>query len=403
MTLFSIIAAAMVLVALALVVPPLLGRGRGSAETRQELNVAIFRERLAELEEDLAEGAVDEAHYSEARAELERDLLEDTTEENAAGRRRASGGRWVAVAVAIALPLMAGGFYWKLGAHHLIDGIPARAGQDRGPSVEEMVARLAERMEKNPDDPTGWVMLGRSYLVMERYDEAVQAYEKAYALVGDQPELMADYAEALSMTAGGSMAGRPLELVTQALLIDPENTKALWLAGIAAYQGGEREAAVSVWRKLAALLPPDGDNVRIVNDAIARVQGELQQGSVTPSVAAVGAGQVVVEVELAEALRAQAAPDDTVFVFARPVQGPPMPLAAVRLQVKDLPATVTLDDSQAMMAERKLSTQQQVTVSARVSKSGNAVAQAGDLQGSVANVSVAGGSPVKVTIDRRVQ
>ncbi|QKK11208.1 MAG: tetratricopeptide repeat protein [Pseudomonadota bacterium] len=117
-----------------------------------------------------------------------------------------------------------------------------------------MVTRLAERMEKNPDDPTGWVMLGRSYLVMERYAEAVQAYAKAYALASDQPELLADYAEALSMAAGASMAGRPVELIREALRLDPENTKALWLAGIAAYQG-ERASAVAVWRRLASLLP----------------------------------------------------------------------------------------------------------------------------------------------------
>lgn len=403
MTLFTIIAAAMVLAALGLVLPPLLGRGRGSAETRQELNVVIHRERLSELDADLAEGAIDETQHQQARAELERDLLENTADDGGEIEGSARpGGRWVAIAVALALPVLAGGLYWQLGARHLIDGVPAQA-EDRGPSVEEMVTRLAERMEKNPDDPTGWVMLGRSYLVMERYAEAVQAYAKAYALASDQPELLADYAEALSMAAGASMAGRPVELIREALRLDPENTKALWLAGIAAYQGGERASAVAVWRRLASLLPPESDNASVVNDAIARVQGELQGNSAVPSVAAVSEAKVVVAVELAAGLSAQAAPEDTVFVFARPDQGPPMPLAAVRLQVKDLPTTVTLDDTQAMMAERKLSSQQQVTVSARVSKSGNAVAQTGDLQGSIAQVPVRSGEPVKLIIDQRVQ
>ncbi|QKK11209.1 MAG: hypothetical protein HND59_05960 [Pseudomonadota bacterium] len=153
----------------------------------------------------------------------------------------------------------------------------------------------------------------------------------------------------------------------------------------------------------AGLAVAPSDNASVVNDAIARVQGAAGQPSAVPSVTAVSEAKVVVAVELAAGLSAQAAPEDTVFVFARPDQGPPMPLAAVRLQVKDLPTTVTLDDTQAMMAERKLSSQQQVTVSARVSKSGNAVAQTGDLQGSIAQVPVRSGEPVKLIIDQRVQ
>ncbi len=419
MTLFLIIAAAMVLAALAVVLPPLLGRGRGSAETRQELNVAIFRERITELDQDLAEGAIDEAHYQEARAELERDLLEDTA--TAEGATQGSGaGRWFAVAVAVALPLIAGSAYWMLGAHQLIGTTPVRAAAGSGggmPSVEEMVARLAQRMEQTPDDAAGWVMLGRSYLAMDRYEDAVKAYEKAYALEGDQPQLLADYAEALSMAAGASMAGRPLEMIKTALTLDPNNTKALWLTGIAAFQAGEYATAIGVWRKLVALLPPDSDNVRMVNDAITRAQGELAPSAEVPAASAAatpaapatapaaagGEARIVVQVALADALRAQAQAGDTVFIFARASQGPPMPLAAVRLQVKDLPATVTLDDSKAMMAANRLSLHQQVTVGARISKTGNAIAQAGDLQGSIANVPVRGGDTLKLVIDQQVQ
>jgi len=408
MTLFAILAAVMILAALALIVPPLLGRGRGSIETRQELNVVIYRERLAELDADLAEGAIDEAHHLQARAELERDLLEDTADVGREPARKTSAGRWAALAVVVAVPLLAGVLYWQLGAYHLIDGVPEQAA-DRGPSVESMVQNLAKRLEENPDDLNGWIMLGRSYNVLERYDLAAQAYEKAYTLSPNQPELLADFAEVLSLTAGSSMAGRPIELIKEALRLDPNNIKALWLAGIAAYQAGERNAALTVWQKLAALLPPGDGNGKLVNEAIDRVKSELQGGIASAAAPApapvqpVGEAKVVVEVALADALRSQVEPNDTVFIFARANQGPPMPLAAVRLQVKDLPTTVTLDDSQAMMAERRLSSQQQVVISARVSKSGNAIAQPGDLQGSISNVPVTGGEPVKVTIDQQVQ
>lgn len=414
MTLFLIIAAAMVLAALALILPPLLGRGRGSSETRQQLNVSIFRERIAELDEDLAEGAIDEDHYREARAEAERDLLEDTAKAETAAKA-GGAGRWFAIAMGVAVPLIAGALYWQLGAYQLIGGTHPAPSMAQGnmPSVEVMVARLAQRMQQNPNDAKGWRMLGRSYLALERYDQAVKAYEKAHALLGDQPQLLADYAEALSMAAGASMAGRPAQLVQTALKLDPNNTKALWLAGIAAYQGGKHDMAVKVWTKLAAMLPADSQNARLVNDAIARAQGKPVTSGAAPAAsaaapaaapkAAAGTAKVVVQVELADALRAQAKPDDAVFIFARANQGPPMPLAAVRMQVKDLPTTVTLDDSRAMMPSRKLSSQQRVTIGARVSKSGGPIAQAGDLQGSVANVPVTSGETVKVVIDQQVK
>ncbi len=399
MTLFWLLAAAMVLVALIFVVPPLLGRGKGNKQSRQELNVSIFRERITDLEEDLAEGAISDAQYQQARAELERDLLEDTAESVTASPT--ASGRWAAIAVGVAIPLLAVGIYWQIGAHHLVEGVPQQAA-DSGPSVEEMILRLAQRMEEDPSDPEGWVMLGRSYLVMERFAEAADAYAKAHELLGDQPQILADYAEALSMAAGASMAGRPLELIKQALRLDPENTKALWLAGVAAYQGGEKGSAVAIWRKLSSLLPPESDNARVVNNSIARVESELSQGSTENSAGSASDALVRVEVALADTLRDKASPEDTVFVFARAVQGPPAPLAAVRFRVKDLPLTITLDDSQAMVANRLLSSQKEVTVSARISKSGNPIAASGDLQGSSSPVSVVSGELVKLTIDQVV-
>ncbi|GAB4346074.1 MAG: c-type cytochrome biogenesis protein CcmI [Gammaproteobacteria bacterium] len=402
MTLFWVLVAAMVLVALAFVVTPLLRHREKAEQSRRELNVAIFRERISDLDEDLAEGAISEEQHRQARAELERDLLEDTANENAPAA--STSGRWAAALLVFAVPLLAVGIYWQIGAHHLVEGVGSQA-QPQGPSVEEMINRLAERMKENPGDPEGWMMLGRSYMATDRFPQAVEAYAKAYELLGDQPQVLTDYAEAISMTAGASMAGRPLELIQKALSIDPNYTKALWLAGVAAYQGGEPASALALWRKLQGLLPPEGDNAEVVRQTIARVEAELGRSPAPePSTAATATGEARIEVAvaLAEELKGRVAPEDTVFVFARALQGPPAPLAAVRLQVKDLPAVVTLDDSLAMMTNRKLSSQSAVQLMARISRSGGVRAASGDLEGSLDSVPVAAGKTVSLTIDRVV-
>ena len=263
--------------------------------------------------------------------------------------------------------------------------------------MEEMVERLADRLQQEPGNLEGWVMLGRSYFIMQRYREAAQAYSHAMALSGEEnPDLLADYAESLAMAHGNTMAGAPAKLLERALAADPAHPKALWYGGLAAYEVRDYALATDRWQKLMQLLPPDSDNARQLQEYLAKAQAGLGGEAVVTAaepvaepaapaaaepVTAATVAALQVEVSLDEAMAGKVAPGDTLFIFARAANGPRMPLAIVRKTVADLPLTVRLDDSMAMTPAMKLSSFPQVVVGARISKSGTAMPQAGDVQG----------------------
>jgi cytochrome c-type biogenesis protein CcmH len=275
----------------------------------------------------------------------------------------------------------------------------AGSGDGELPSVEEMVKGLEQRLAQNPEDPNGWYLLGRTYMSLSRYRDAITAYEHVQELAGEHPRVLVSLADAVAMAAGGNMAGRPTELVTRVLEIAPNDTTALWLAGLAAEERGDLEQAVTYWTRLYPLLSDKPGSQQQVRALIARAGGEAPEpaaalpsimpaGSPAPAAPATadkgasdaGGRSLTVKVSLAEPVRASAEPDDTVFVFARAAEGPPMPLAVARRKVRDLPMTVVLDDSMAMMPAMSLSKFDRVQVAARVSKSGSAQASSGDLQ-----------------------
>jgi cytochrome c-type biogenesis protein CcmH len=259
--------------------------------------------------------------------------------------------------------------------------------------TQAMLARLKERLEKNPDDAEGWSMLGRSYLVLGRHAEAVEALEKLRALRPDDAQVYADLADARAMVAGRQLAGEPEKLVQRALELDPRNLKALALAGTAAFDRGDYVAAVRHWENAVAAGDQNSELVANLRAGIdeARKRGGLAPATPAPQAAAAPppapqaaaspGAQVSGKVMLASALQDKAAPDDTLFVFARAVEGSRMPIALLRRRVGDLPLEFTLDDSSAMSPALKLSGAVQVVVGARITKSGNAIAQPGDLQG----------------------
>jgi cytochrome c-type biogenesis protein CcmH len=277
-----------------------------------------------------------------------------------------------------------------------------------------MVGQLEARLQSNPDDGEGWMMLGRSYYFLKRYPDAAKAYARAAALGGDQdPGLLADYADTVAMANGRSMKGQPYELVKKALGIEPFHEKSLWLAGTAAYQEEDYPAALDYWERLKQVFPPGSQNFEQMQQNIAEIHqlmaqrgmkvpaasAPVQTATAKPAAAGGAAAKITGSVKLVPALAANAAPTDTVFVFARAAQGPRMPLAIVRKQVKDLPFSFTLDDSMAMNPAMKLSSFPQVVVGARISKSGNAMPQSGDLQGQSEVVAVSAGQQVDVVIN----
>jgi cytochrome c-type biogenesis protein CcmH len=268
-----------------------------------------------------------------------------------------------------------------------------------------MTEKLAARMQSKPDDPVGWMMLGRAYKALERYPEAVKALQRAERLEPRNPEILVDYAEAMALDRASNLEGEPTRLLERALQIAPDNQKALTLAGTAAFARQDYPAAIRYWERLAANVPADSELGRALSSGIAQAKAratgkvpEANQAQRRPDASKTVSGVV----RLSPALAAKAAPEDAVFVFARAPQGPKMPLAVMRKQVKDLPLNFELDDSMAMTSGLELSSFPRVVVGARISKSGSATPKAGDLEGASQAVEP-GASGVLVIIDRAVR
>jgi len=425
-TLFLLAATAMIVLALGFVILPLLRPPKQAAISNDELNIAVIRRQLQELDADLEDGRIDQARYDAARADLEAELLDDLAD----SERRAAlsaGGRWITVAVVALVPLLAVGLYSQLGAMPQVIRMavaPAASGNATGSaqasaqkvhSFEKMVAKLAARLKEHPDNLKGWLMLGRSYMTLGRYSEAALAYKRAAGLAGNDPAVLTDYADAVAMANQGNMLGLPEKLLRKALAKDATNPKTLWLMGHVMFQKQDYAGAIRYWKKVAAALPPGSEDLRVVRGQIKEARQHLGgipsdaelEPIATPAPpqqpVAKSDARVQVEVSLAPALKAKASPQDTVFILARAQQGPPMPLAVVRKQVRDLPLEVTLDDSMAMMPAMALSHFGKVRITARVSKSGQARPAKGDLEGEVQNVAPGPGTRVKLTIDHELQ
>jgi cytochrome c-type biogenesis protein CcmH len=384
MTLFAISAAVLAVLALGLLLRPLWSRSTKHV-SRVELSLSVHRDQLRELDADLAAGTLARADYDRARMEIERRALDDAREE-----RPAKGAgplpRKAVLSLAAAVPVVALAVYMAVGNVRGLDPQQREQGSIGLQEIEAMVERLAERLDKDPDDAEGWRMLGRSYGVMGRYAEAANAYARAAARSPRDADLLAELADALAMARGQNLQGEPEELVHRALQIDPKNLRALALAGTAAFSREDYRAAARHWQAMLAQLPAGSEDARMVQANIEEAKALAGQKKKGPAQKKAAAPALTGTVSLSPKLAAQAAPDDTVFIFARATEGPPMPLAAVRRKVRDLPVRFTLDDSMAMTPAAKLSGFPKVVVVARVSKGGTPTAQRGDLEGKSAPV-----------------
>jgi len=400
-------AALMALAALAWLLSPLLRRASAvSSASRQAINSAIYLDQLAELERDRSDGSLADADFEQARVELQRRLLDDAAVADAPPEIAGPTKR-TSVALALLLPLGAALLYVWLGNPAAMQPAAARHQVTAG-QMDEMVAKLAARLEKSPDDSKGWAMLGRTYKALRRFDEAEKAFLRAGDIVNSDPALLAEFADLLAVRANGNLEGRPLELVKRALSLDPQNIMALALAGTAAYERQDFPEATVYWNQLLKLLPPESEDARSLSATLAEIQSKSGGRSLTqsePKVEARPAGQnataksISGRVTLAPALASKAQPGDTLYVYARPVDGSRMPLAVLRGHASDLPLNFTLDDSLAISPELKLSGASEVKLEARVSKSGQAIRQSGDLIGESAPVKI-GAKGINLTIDR---
>lgn len=395
--------------AMAFVLTPLLRKEKGAEAhlRRDELNLAVLRDQLRELEADLNAELIDPSAYESARRELERRVAEEV-QPVTAQRPKTEGRRWAAVAVAIAVPVLSISLYLLIGSPAALDPQVLAANKDGGhqftaEQVDGMVASLAERLKNEPENVKGWTMLARSYNALGRYEQASEAYAHLVKLVPDDASLLADYADVLAMTRGRSLQGEPEKIVERAVKVDEKNVKALALWGSAAFERKDYANAVKRWQKILPLVPADSEVARSVSGSIAEAQGMMGQVPATSSTSgdrAVAGTKLEGTVELDPALRGEVSEGDAVFIFARAAQGPRFPLAVLRKQVKDLPVRFVLDDSMAMTPEAKLSGVPMVVVGARISKTGNATPSPGDLEGLTEPVAP-GTTGLKIRINKR--
>lgn len=433
MTGFWIYAALLCAIALAFIVLPLLRRSASTDSLDQDsLNLSLFQDQLAELDADLAAGNLDQVRYDAARHDLERGLLNDVEGKASGGAAEATQGKGLALAalLLVAVPAAAVVLYSYYGNSAIIGQLqaatqasaaaPALAGHSGSgemPPMDELVAKLAKRMEENPNDVKGWMMLGRSYFALQQPQKAAEALARAYALAPENPDVILGYAEALASLNNNSFEGRAGELLSEALAIDPNHSSARWLSGIAAFQRGQYSAAAVTWQKLVAEMDPASDEAKELTEYIAVARSRAGEPPLpvveapaqptetaappAPEAPATSSGpSVTVSVSIADALITQIEAGDSLFIYAKAVSGPPMPLAAKRLKAKDLPVTVVLDDSSAMMPQMKISNFEQVTVGARISKSGQAMPMSGDLEGEISPVKPGESPSVSVLIER---
>ena|SRR5690349_8648159 len=370
------------------------------------------RARLLQLKAAHDAGKIDQRRYDAERRKIEHEIGASLIAEEPKTVRPSR--RLVAV-LAIGVVALAVFGYSQTGAPSLVwPGAAAVEAAASGASgqvglqqIQAMVDQLAARLDKNPNDAQGWVMLARSYTVLGRFEQALPAYAKAVELAPSNAQLLADYADAVAASKGTTNNPQTMALVDRALAIDPKHPKALALAGTVAFERADYVKAIADWQKVVDQLPPGNEFAERIQSSIAEARERATAaGTAVPPAASASAavaargpsatttsagksaantGAVSGIVTLDPALAAQAAPDDAVFVFARPAGGR-MPLAVLRKTVRDLPLTFTLDDSMAMSPAAKLSSATQVTVGARISKSGTALPQPGDLAGETTGV-----------------
>jgi cytochrome c-type biogenesis protein CcmH len=423
MTTFVLLAALLALVTLALLTRPLWRKAAAGGDA-----VAQARQQLRQLDALRASGALDEAQHAQAKAVIERQIgaaLAQAPAGAAAQTPRQSKTFVAGLGGFVCLVAALG--YLGLGTPIALDAaaVAASAAQAGGDGashsvtmeqIEGMTEKLAARLQERPDDPEGWAMLGRSYAVLGKHEKALPAFKQAMALRANDAVLIADYADALAVVNGRNLDGEPSRLIAQALQIDPNNLKALSLAGTAAFYRRDYAGALRHWEKMQQI-DPNSQFVQQIQGGVdearklvagtggapaAAAPATARAPSPTPTGGDAAAGTSVTGVvSLSAALTGKTDPQDTVFVFARAAEGPRMPLAILRKQVKDLPLTFTLDDSMALTPATKLSSAQRVIVGARVSKRGDATPQPGDLLGQSAPISP-GARGLKIEISQVV-
>ena len=414
MTGFWLVVAVMILIPLGIILRTLLSAKNKKSTDHKTSDVMVYQARIAELENEVEQGVMIDDQAAEIRADLKRTLLHETdvrndvTNVNQIARRE----NITAGILTILLPVVAISVY-------LVLGTPGFDKQSQQPlisddleslqSVEQMVEGLALRLQNQPDDIEGWYMLAKSYMVLGKYNDSVKAYEHVYRISDPHPDILLGYANALALSNNGITSGQPERLAKQALELAPANSNGLWIVGMAAFEQGNYQTAVDSWQQILDQLENDSPSYLELKKLIAHAElqlseNEAQDATVIPYRITDGKSSrsITVNVSISDQLVSEIEPSDTLFVFARALEGPPMPVAVVKKQASELPLSVVLDDSTAMMQQRKLSGFDEVMVGARISRSGEAIQQPGDLTGITVTVDLESTEPVDILIDQKI-
>ena len=398
---FYIAAFVLVLLVLTALFRPFFWKTAVHHTSRQQLNAAIYKEEIDKLEKERADGLIDSATYEISHAEMRQRLFQDTSEDD--GVAVLGSPKKTIIALTIFIPVIAAAMYFWLGsAQQIADGGAKQqvAQQD----VEKMVAGLAAKMEQDPSNLKGWAMLARSYKVMGRPKDAEKAYDRAGSYLDTDPQLLADYADVSASNANGSFEGKPQAIINRALKADPNNMMALWLAGTADYNRGDYKGAVQIWGRLAKLLPADSEDMKMIQGSIMEARGKANLppeplvSQATSPVAAVSSKNINGTVEINPDLKSRIKPDYIVMVIAR-APGARMPVAIMRGKAADLPLRFVLNDALAMTPDALISNLSEATIEVRISKSGQAKAEPGDLYSEIQTVKV-GTNNLKVVVDQ---
>ncbi|MEQ1531833.1 MAG: c-type cytochrome biogenesis protein CcmI, partial [Methylococcales bacterium] len=346
---FGIFAALMLLVALCFVLIPMLVKRGEQLHGDEQTNIQLAKTKLSDLEAELAGGNLSLEQFKLAKDELEVSLYHDL-QANKTVNYDESKGRWLAIPLLFAVPLVALALYSILGDMRSFDAAVSSAKMEpqtpkdpagQAMQINAMVEKLAKRLESQPDDAEGWLRLGHSYKVLQRYPDAVKALRKAQALMGDKADVLLQLADAIAMESGGSLKGEATQLISKALTLEPNNDMGLWLSGMASGEAGDFQQAIVQWTKLQSHYKPEEDGYKevqqLLDKANARLGKPAAAKTTTPSAvstpaasaASTNAGSVHIKVELAEALKSKVSPEDAVIIYAQAVNGPKAPLAAV--------------------------------------------------------------------------
>ena len=363
----------LLLVALAFLLIPVLRGGREHAvEDRTALNVVLYQERVAELTAQQAAGALSAQQLEAGKIEAGRELLADT--QGRSTPRTANLGRAIPLMAALAVPALGLLLYLNWGGSAQVE--LARAYESAPRTLDEMVVRLEQTVQVQPDAGEAWYFLGRAYMGKQRYSDAVKAFEKSAELADRPAEVLGQLAQARFFAGDRQWTAEIQNLTDEALKTDPQEGTSLGLLGIGAFEAGRYAEAIAYWQRLTAALSADDAARAPIESGIERAKALLVEagGTLPAPVVVASPAALNVRVELAPALRDKVQPGDTLFVFAKAASGPPMPLAVKRLTVADLPVEVSLSDADAMMPQLKISSFPQIQLMARISRAGNATA-----------------------------